>query len=258
MKRCLILLLIGIASGALLFSQSQGESVESSFTLSGSSGYITLPSASIATSYQSPALVTGYSAIYDLSRGFAHIPFVQLALKNRFETSLAADITDGNVDGLLQAKWRFFQKENTAIAVGAVGQWHQIGETNSWGAQVYGVSTFNSTFINWPSKTSLLIGYTFSEVMNSNIDFGMGFEAPLWQKVFKGNVNFLIDFGNVSYSTHPSAGNPTDRGMLNIGARLLPITILPSTYLSADIRLIDIFDHSGRAISTALSISIKP
>ena len=94
--------------------------------------------------------------------------------------------------------------------------------------------------------------------MNTNIDFGMGFQAPLLENVFKGKVDFLIDFGNVSYSSSPSGGEAEDRGLLNIGARLLPVEFMQSTTIAADVRLIDVFDHSGRALSAGVSISFRP
>lgn len=254
MRRNLILLLIVIGCVGPLF----GQSLEGNSTLSGVNGYIVIPSAIPINSDKNPTITTGYSAIFDFQKGFAHIPYLQVGFKKAFETSLSFDISDSKADALLNGKWRFVDKNNTSVAVGVVGQLHDFSGELDWAAQLYFASTFNSTFVSWPSKTTLILGYTFENNLNSNIDFGMGFQAPLWEKVFKGKVDFLIDFGNVSYSHRPSGGDPKNRGMFNIGVRLLPIQIIQSTYLTAELRLIDLFDHTGRALSGGLSISFRP
>lgn len=74
---------------------------------------------------------------------------------------------------------------------------------------------------------------------------------------FKEKVFLLLDFGNVSYSVNPSAGK-ADRGLVNIGLRLVPVKILKSVYLAADLRALDLFDHKGRALSVGLSLSFRP
>ena len=230
---------------------------EGNTTLGGVNGYIVIPSAMPVTSGEHATITTGYSAIFDIPDGFAHIPFIQFGFAQHFEASLAVDI-GAKADVLLNAKWRFLEKGDTSVAFGVVGQMLDVGSAMQFAAQTYFASSFNSTFISWPSKTTIIIGYTFDDTLNSDIDFGMGFQAPLWEKVFKGKVDFLIDFGNVSYSTKPSGGQPRDRGMLNLGARLLPVEFMKSTFLSADVRLIDILDHQGRALSAGLSITFMP
>ena len=85
----------------------------------------------------------------------------------------------------------------------------------------------------------------------------MGFEIPFFEDFFKGRVNFLMDFGNVSYSSKPSGGNASDRGLLNVGLRMLPLEFVKSVFLSADLRAMDLFDHTGRALSAGISISFR-
>ncbi len=128
-------------------------------------------------------------------------------------------------------------------------------DTPIWAAQAYLASTFTSTFIDWPSKTTLLIGYTFDEPLSTDIDFGMGFQAALFPAVFKERVDFLIDFGNTSYSVSPSGGNAVTRGMLNLGLRLLPLRFAKTVYFSADLRALDVFDAKNRALSASVAIS---
>ena len=129
-----------------------------------------------------------------------------------------------------------------------------------FGGKLYFASTFNSTFISLPSKTTVLLGYSIDEKKTtySDIDFGMGFQAPFFPKVFKNKVDFLIDFGNVSYSNRPSGGDADKRGMFNLGLRLLPVQIMKGTFIGVDLSMVDLFDHSGRAISLGDSMTFMP
>ena len=249
----LIVLLLTLPAGMLIANNYEGNT-----TLGGVNGYITVPSAlPVDSSSGHTTITTGYTAVFSLPSGFSHIPYLQFGFANDFETSLAFDI-ESNADILLSGKWRFLDKNSTSVAFGFIAQALNVGDAVTFGAQTYFASSFSSTFINWPSKTTIMLGYTFDGPLNSNIDFGMGFQAPLWVQGFKGKVDFLIDFGNVSYSINPSGGNAENRGLLNIGLRLLPLEIMRSTFITADLRLIDILDATGRAISAGVSLSFKP
>lgn len=230
---------------------------EGNTTLGGVNGYVVIPSALPVDSNRGASITTGYQALLNLPTTFAHIPYIQFGFAKNFEFSLAIDI-ESEADILLNGKWRFLQKGSTHVAFGFIGQALHVGKTTAFAAQTYIASTFSSNFIDWPSKTTILLGYTFKDGLDTNIDFGMGFQAPLLEKVFKGKVDFLIDFGNVSYSVDPSAGNAVDRGMLNMGVRLLPLEFMRSTFITADLRLIDILDHQGRGLSAGVSITFKP
>jgi hypothetical protein len=231
--------------------------MEGNTTLGGVNGYVVLPSALPFSSDGGPALATGYQAIWEFPSTFAHIPYIQFGFLEDFEASLSVDI-DASVDLLLNGKWRFLKRGTTSVSFGFVGQAIDLGTTNKLAAHTYFASTFSSNFIDWPSKTTILIGYTFSDPLNSNIDFGMGFQAPLLQKVLKGKVDFLIDFGNVSYSMNPSAGDATDRGMLNMGLRVLPIEFMRGTFFTFDLRVLDLLDDKGRGVSAGMSIAFRP
>lgn len=233
------------------------DSPEGNNTLGGINGYNVIPSAYPVDSDNGAVISSGYQAILEFPSEFAHIPYLQFGFAKDFETSLAVDIKD-SVNILLNGKWRFVEKGTTSVAFGFIGQAIDLGNTNKLAAQTYFASSFSSNFIDWPSKTTILVGYTFKDNLNSNIDFGMGFQAPLLEKVFKGKVDFLIDFGNVSYSIDPSAGDAGNRGMLNIGARLLPVEFMKSTYVTADLRLLDLLDDKGRGISAGISITFRP
>lgn len=247
MKRSILLSLVLIM---LLFP------LVANTTLSGVNGYVVIPSAEPVPSGKGPSVTTGYSGIFS-SKGFTNIPFVQMGFSNTAEVSLAVDI-ETKTDLLLNAKWRFSHRNQTSLAVGVVGQLIDVADTKELAAQLYFASTFTSSIIDFPSKTTVLVGYTFHENLNSNIDFGIAFQTPLFPTVFKEKVDFLLDFGNVSYSHKPSVGYAENRGLVNVGIRLLPLKVLNSVYLAADIRAIDLFDHQGRALSLAISLSFRP
>ncbi|PKL14001.1 MAG: hypothetical protein CVV52_03620 [Spirochaetae bacterium HGW-Spirochaetae-8] len=223
-------------------------------TISGSNGYIVIPSAETAWSGKNTTVTTGYSGVFTGS--YAHVPYIQMGFASNLEMSLAIDISQ-EVDLLFGGKWRFARSQNSSMTFGMVGQMLNSTSVSRFAAQVYVNSTFNSTFIDWPSKTTLLIGYTFDGPLTSDIDFGMGYQTAFLPDVFKGKVDFLIDFGNASYSASPSGGNADSRGMLNFGLRLLPLQFLKSVYVSVDVRALDVFDAAGRALSASIAISYR-
>ncbi len=228
----------------------------SSPSLGGMLGYVVVPSAEIAQSRRNPSVTTAYSALFGGSKP-AHIPSLSIAFSDTGETSFAVDIAD-KVDLLIGGKWRFSQTKTSSYAAGALLQLADVGNTIKFAAQVYMVSTFESTIMDFPSKTTILLGYTFKEQMTSDIDFALAFQTPLLPKTFKNNVNFLLDFGNVSYSATPSAGIAEKRGLINVGIRMVPFEILPSVYMGLDLKALDLFDHTGRALSIGTNISFRP
>ena len=231
--------------------------VEGNNTLSGTTGYIVVPSAQVVDSSRNASVTTGYSAMFSSGNSFSHIPYFQLGFAKNFEAALAVDISS-QVNLLLQGKWQFVEKNTTSFAFIINGQGLDVGGTLTFAGQTGFAATFNSSLVDFPSKTTIYLGYTFDETINSDIDFAMAFETPLWKKAFKEKVNILLDFGNVSYSTKPSGGDATSRGLLNVGVRLLPIEFITNTYVMADLRLLDLFDHAGRAINAGVSISFRP
>lgn len=242
-------LLLNVQSLFAIGNQTSGNA-----TLNGTNGYIVIPSAEPAWENKTTTVTTGYSAVF--SGSLANIPYVQFGFSRDFEMSVAMDLTT-SIDLLLSGKWRFDTKGNRSLALGFTGQALNISNTTNLAGQFYFASTFNSTFIDWPSKTTLLLGYTLDGTPNTDIDFGMGFQTPFMKDVFNGKVDFVLDFGNVSYSISPSGGN-LGRGLLNIGLRLLPIEITDRMYVSADLRGLDILDSSGRAVSASVAFSFDP
>lgn len=225
-------------------------------TLSGVNGYLVIPSAEPTPSGKGTSIATGYSGIIS-SKGYANIPFVQLGFSDAAEVSLAVDIAT-ETDLLLNAKWRFSHHNETSMAVGIVGQFIDVATVKELAAQLYFASTFSSSIMDFPSKTTVLLGYTFHKGLNTNIDFGIAFQTPFFPSAFKGTVDFLLDFGNVSYSVAPSAGDADNRGLVNVGLRLLPVNFLNLANLTAEVRALDLFDHEGRALSLGVTLAFRP
>ena len=250
MKRSVLLLLL-LSMLLAPFSLLAGNT-----TLSGVNGYLVIPSAEPALAGNTTSITTGYSGIIS-SKGYANIPFVQLGFADKAEVSLAVDI-DTTTDLLLNAKWRFSHQNETSMSVGLVGQFIDVADAKELAAQLYVASTFSSSIMNFPSKTTVLLGYTFYKNLNTNIDFGIAFQTPFFPSTFKEKVAFLLDFGNVSYSINPSAGDAIDRGLVNVGLRLLPVKVLNSVYLTFELRALDLFDHKGRALSLGATLAFKP
>lgn len=246
------LLLLAMACLPALDLPSGQVSDAGNATISGSNGYIVIPSAETAWSGKRTSITTGYSGIFTGS--YAHVPYIQMGFAGNLEMSLAVDISD-QVDLLLGGKWRIARGQNSSLTFGVVGQLLNATTTTNLAAQLYLASTFNSTFIEWPSKTTLLIGYTFDGPLTSNIDFGVGYQTPFMPEALNRKIDFLVDFGNASYSASPSGGNAQSRGMLNMGLRLRPVQFMKVAYISVDIRLLDIFDAQGRALSASVAIS---
>ncbi len=228
----------------------------SSPSISGTTGYLVLPSAEVNYSKSSPSVASGYGAVVS-SSGMAHLPYLQMAFKDAFELALAFDIQD-KTNLLLNGKWRFSHSGDSSMATGLVAQAIQTSSSWEYAAQLYVASTFDSTIMDFPSKTTLMLGYTFHKELNTNIDFGLAFQTPFFPDIFKNNVDFLLDFGNASYSIDPSGGNAEQRGMVNIGLRLIPVEFIDSVYFGADLRALDLFDHQGRAINLSVSITFRP
>ncbi|MCF7941854.1 MAG: hypothetical protein K9M84_09595 [Spirochaetia bacterium] len=225
-------------------------------TIQGVNGYIVVPSAEPAWNGSDTTVTTGYSAMFGGS--VSHMPYLQIGLDKQAEIAIAAEISGTGLDLLLNGKWRFTRNGGSSLAIGFNGQLLDVTAGIDPAVQIYGVSTFTSTFIDWPAKTTVLLGYTIDGPLDSNIDFGMGFQTPLLKKYLNGQVDFVLDYGNFSYSVSPSVANAGNRGMLNVGFRLLPVRLGDGLYLSSDVRGLDVFDASGRALSVALGLSYQP
>ena len=249
MKRTLLIVGILLLGTALLVAEP---------TLSGTSGYITAPSAEVEESGSKLAIATGYSMLYG-DKGLAHLPFIYLSFPVDIEVAFAVD-TKTETDLLLSAKWRFVETKGTSFAVGTSLQLLEVGDTNTFGIQGYLASTFHHTLMDSPTKSSIMIGYSWKQGTQalSNIDFAVGLETMLFPNKLKNHLALLLDFGNISYSLSPSGGNAQNRGLVSVGLRVPAFKLFPSTTMSFDLRALDLFDHAGRAVSLSTALTFRP
>lgn len=249
MKRTLLIVGILLLGTALLLAEP---------TLNGTSGYIIATSANVEESGPKLAIATGYSMIYG-DKGLAHVPFIYLSFPIDIEVSFAVD-TKTATDLLLSAKWRFAEKRGTSFAVGANLQLIEVGDSNTFGVQGYLASTFRHTLMDLPTKSSIMVGYSWKQGTQalSNIDFAVGLETMLFPSKLKNHLALLLDFGNISYSLSPSGGNAQNRGLVNVGLRVPAFKLFPSTTISFDVRALDLFDHAGRAVSFSTALTFRP
>jgi len=226
-------------------------------TMTGMTGSIVVPSAVPVSTPENPAVTTGYSTLYNTTDGFSHIPFLQISFMDDFEAAFAADIGP-DVDLIINGKWRFLQTQATDFALIVNGQALGLDTGISWAGRLGVAGTFDSRLLDYPTVTSIYLGYTFDTPLDTDIDFAMSFETPVFSDELGEMLSLVIDFGNVGYSAAPSGGNAADRGLLNFGLRLLPIEFIMDTYIMADLRILDIFDSSGRAASLGINLSFRP
>ncbi|NCB02879.1 MAG: hypothetical protein EOM67_12025, partial [Spirochaetia bacterium] len=103
-------------------------------TLGGLSGYVVTPSAIPVPTGNNPAITTGYTAMFGASNGFSHIPFIQMGFAKNFEAAVAVDISL-KTSLLVQAKWRFIEKNSTNFAFIINGQAIDLSGTYSFAGQ---------------------------------------------------------------------------------------------------------------------------
>lgn len=246
---CMVLLVC--TAGSLFAEEMQGNT-----TISGVNGYIMVPSAEPAWAGEDLVVSTGYSLNFESS--LSHIPYIQFAFEDDFEVAAAAEFDSSKIDVLINGKWRFDSSMSGSMAVGGNLQLLDVTNTMTTAGQVYVASTFSSKFIDWNSKTTVMLGYTLYSPLSSDIDFGMGFQTPFMKEYLNGNVEFVLDYGNASYSLRPAVANTLNRGSMNAALRMLPIEISKEVLLSGDLRLVDIFDAGSRAVSVGVNITYKP
>lgn len=250
MKTVLMLLLLTIP---LLAAGARTQRIEGT-TLSGSTGHIVTPSAGMLWPQADFTTASGYSLVA-VSGKTAHIPFVQIGLFDQLELTGTLDAFDGSYDLLTGVKWRFSDSGTTEAAIGFVSQVIDVTENREYGGQVYAVSTFEGALFDYPALTSVLIGYTFADPLKSDIDFSVGFDAPLLPSVFADHLRFVFDVGNVSYSMNPS-GNDENRGIVNAGFRVNPISVTDRLRFSGHMYGLDLLDGSDRSFAAGISLQM--
>ncbi len=248
--------LVVLLACLVIFPLSGAPAESGNAAAAGVNGYLVIPSAVPAWAENDGTVTIGYSA--NLSgNGFSHIPYLQVGVNGQLEFALSADLGTGAAI-LFNGKLRVDRATGRSLAFGVNGQLLQITPSLDWAAQLYGAYTFSGNILNRSASATLMLGYTLRPSISSNIDYGMGLEFPFLEDVFNGKVDFVLDFGNISYSAAPSITDAGNRGMVNLGLRLRPITLTDGIYFSADLRTLDIMDAADRGLSLGVGFSFEP
>jgi hypothetical protein len=240
-------------------------------TFNGATGLYTVPSGSIGWE-KSTGLDLGYHGIFNRSPN--HMANLNMSLFRWVEVSLAFDFQDdyitagylhnNNHDLIIGTKIQIPSFRNTFIGLGGNVQFLNLGEdqfsTNAQynrflggyytAGQIYAALTYKSTFFGTVTETSVALGKTFYKDMDSNIDFGMGFDLLLLPQYLGNFVHVIIDFSNFTYSDSPNPRISTARGVLSTGFRfdLSAIPPLKNFKFAIDAMITDGFDE-GRAFA---------
>ncbi|QQO07912.1 hypothetical protein [Breznakiella homolactica] len=253
-KAVVLLFVLAVVSPALMAQSLKGMS------LNGATGLYNIPSGRIGWERSADlGLDVGYHAM--IKDGANHIAKLNLSLFKWVEVSAAFDFQEKydtsnedwepNNDMIIGAKLQL-PTTSTAIAIGGNLQLIDMGNdlTKETRGQIYLAATYAGTFFKMPAETTMVVGYTFHEDMESDIDFGMGFDLLLFPDIFQRYVHWLVDFSNFPYSTGAIRGSNPARGCLNTGVRidLAAIPALSKYKLVIDAMIMDAFD-SDRAFS---------
>jgi hypothetical protein len=169
-----------------------------------------------------------------------------------------------NFDYLLGLKIQL-PTQKTAIAIG--GNYQLLHHSNSprnqddevpltMAGQVYVAATYPGQVFSMPAETTVALGYTFVDPLNSNVDYGMGFDLTLLPDIFQKYLHWMIDFSNFSYSVDPVGINAAHRGSLNTGFRI-DIGAAPALNrfkFMVDFIATDILDDGSRSFVAGLTL----
>jgi hypothetical protein len=231
--------------------------------LNGATGLYSIPSGRIGWEQGAEVgLDFGYHTIFGDKPN--HIPAVSASLFRWVELSAAFDVQPNigslrNDDLLLGFKVQL-PVTSTAIALGGNFQSINIGDDHgdTTAFQLYLAVTYPGTFFGMPSETSVVVGKTFREESDSDIDFGMGFDLILFPKYLQNFVHWITDFSNFGYSVGSWETNAFYRGVLNTGIR---INIAAAPALSkykfvVDVMVTDFFDDRERSFALGLTAGL--
>lgn len=196
-----------------------------SMTLGGATGLIAIPTARVAWETGNFGINFGYHNLDDDGRDNTHLPKASITLFNRLELGGTYDTQEENgEDTLFHAKLRFFpwskgfSQGGSSLAIGVNHQ--ELKGPDYTATQIYLAATNRGTFLGLPAETSFAVGKTITEDENDDVDFGIGFNMALFPSVFRNYVNWIVEYGNFSYSLQAYAANASYRGVFNTGVRL--------------------------------------
>jgi hypothetical protein len=100
-------------------------------------------------------------------------------------------------------------------------QWYRRNVDGFYHAgQIYAAITYTSNILGMETDTSIVMGKTFYDPIDSTIDFGIGFDCILFPYYLQRIVHGIVEFSNFSYSVSCPPHFSPGRGILNLGVRL--------------------------------------
>jgi hypothetical protein len=251
-KICLAVLLCVFAVAGL---SAQSENLNA-MSLTGITGLYVVPTARLG--WEGMGFNGGY-----------HMHFVDDDLEDLFQVNMSffdlfeAAVTyvgqayDDDDDLIAGLKLRI-PVSSTPIAFGGYVFYNDFGA--SWdhlAAQIYGVFTYPAEFFSMPVDTTLVLGKTFVENqdVNSDIDFGMGFDLIIFPNFMGRFLHWLVDFSNYGNIARMSPR----RGSVNTGLRIdmSQIPALRSFNFAIDAYLTDAFDAGERNFGIGATFGVQ-
>lgn len=235
-------------------------------TFGGATGAWVVPSAFVNYETGTIGMDGGYKFLYSNNSqgGMSHLLYAEVGFLKQAEIGIAVDIDHRvTADFMVNLKWQFSElfakKGNSAMALGGNFQAVDLyvnNNTYAYFGQLYFVMSYQGNFFSLPARTSLMLGYTFSERMSDNIDAGIAFELNFFPQVFKNYVYLIFDFANFSYLAkgYSTGLNAEHRAVFNTGLRfsLLNGGKYDKYMLGLDIVGTDLLD-SSRGVAVAIN-----
>jgi hypothetical protein len=253
-KNCLAVLLCVFAAAGL---SAQSENLNA-MSLTGITGLYVVPTARLG--WEGMGFNGGY-----------HMHFVDDDLEDLFQFNMSffdlfeaaatyvGQAYDDDDDLIAGVKLRL-PISSTPIALGGFVVYNDLGRDdpkNHLAAQIYGVFTYQAEFFGMPADTTLVLGKTFVEdrKINSDIDFGMGFDLVVLPKYLGGFLHWLVDFSNYGNIARMSP----QRGSVNTGFRidLSQIPALQNLSFAIDAYLTDAFDAGERNFGIGATFGVQ-
>jgi hypothetical protein len=252
MKKICVMILLGVCAITGLAAQAK---ILNAMSLNGITGLYVVPTARLGWGDANIGFNAGY-----------HMHFVNGDLEDLFHTSMSffslfefaatyvGQAGDDDDDLIIGGKLRF-PLSRADLALGANMYYNNVeGPSPHLAGQFYGVFTYMAEFFGMPADTTLIVGKTFYEdgKINSDIDFGMGFDLIIFPQFLNSFIHWIVDFSNYGSIARMSSA----RGSANTGLRIdiSQIPGLSKLTFAIDLYLTDAFDANSRNFGVGITV----
>ncbi len=242
----------------MMAEESQYDDAVTGMTLNGSTGLFVVPDAQIGWDRTDIGLNSGYGFVW--TGNLDHLPRFSINLFRKIEVSGLLHFNSSGVkNGVLGAKFQFFEKQGASLAMGGDFEITDTSHYTGHNSKVYTSVTYSGDFFSMPATTSLAFGWQFLSLgkFSSQLIYGMGFTIGLFPNILHNYLMWVTDFSNFSYAVHGSELNAGVRGALNTGLRIHPVK-KGAFNLVIDIIGTDLLDTTrGLTVSLSAGIGLK-